>query len=281
MNCVYCSGLLNPFSTRKTESVNDYSLTDRLRRDLPEIIYGKCIDCESIIATDARMQSEKDLLNSYENLPEDYWQNIQAEEHKTFFQEVENSLNPARSKFKICDVGCGNGHFLSSLGTHWQKFGVEPGKLAANVSKRQEIQYFHGVLKQSPFPNNTMDIITYVDVFEHLMNPVQEIKVAKEFLAPNGKLFIYTADASSLFAKLSGKTWLYLKCIGHIAVPSRKGLISALQSSGFSKIEVHKHNHPSSTNFLRWISYLIASKILGNRGSIPLFHDHMLVIASV
>ena len=281
MNCAYCSGLLKPFSTRKTESLNDYSLTDTVRRDLPEINYGKCNNCGSIISTDARMQSEKDLLISYENLPEDYWKNLQGAEHKTFFQEVESLLNPARSRLKICDVGCGNGHFLRSLGTHWQKFGVEPGQLAGNFSKYQDIQHFHGTLKQSSFQSNTMDVITYIDVFEHLMNPLQEIETAKSFLSSNGKLVIYTANASSLFATLSDKTWLYLKCIGHISVASQKGLSLALQSGGFSKIEVLQCNHPSSASFIRWLGYFMASKALGNKGSIPLFRDHMLVIASI
>jgi hypothetical protein len=80
-------------------------------------------------------------------------------------------------------------------------------------------------------------------------------------------------------AKLSGKNWVYLNCIGHIAVASEKGLIKALKSCGFSKINILNVNHHSSVSFLKWFVYLLASKLLKDRVNVPLFNDHMLVIA--
>jgi 2-polyprenyl-3-methyl-5-hydroxy-6-metoxy-1,4-benzoquinol methylase len=281
MNCPYCSGKLTLFRFRHTEALREHMLTPELRKILPSITHGKCNSCGSIIATDARMNSEEYLLSIYQKLPDDYWSELQSEQNDVFFSELGNLLNPTKANMTICDVGCGDGKFLDAIDECWQKFGVEPGQASNYMVNHKDITYFNGTLEKSLFKKHSMDIITYIDVFEHLINPIQEIKIAKEFLSPNGKLIIFTGDANAWSARLSSKNWIYLNCIGHITVASKKGLVNALKSSGFSNIEILSKNHPSSASFMKWLIYLTASKALGNRGSLPLFNDHMLVIASI
>ena len=288
MSCVYCFGKLIPFRNEKVDYIpKNYMLTSDIKKILPSLTHGKCQSCGSIIATDARMKSEEELLNIYTKLPAEYWTKLESGGHLKFFHELEKRLNPNKAKMTICDVGCGNGNFLNLLDNYWQKFGVEPGQINSTLLESKGIKYFNGTLEQSMFEKHSMDVITYFDVFEHLINPVKEIKIAKEFLSPNGKLVILTADANSITARLSGKAWIYLRPIDHITIASQKSLVNALQSCGFSKIEVMKQSHPASAHFIRWLVYLTASKvlgsretILGNRGNVPIFRDHMLIIAS-
>ena len=287
--CVYCSGMLNAYRTENIKFLpNTCMLNSELKSLIPLIKHGKCQSCGSIIATDCRISHEEKLLEIYRKLPAEYWKDSEYKNCTKFYKKIEKLLNHRQSKMTICDVGCGNGSFLNTLEDYWQKFGVEPGQINSTLLEKRGIKYFNGTLKQSMFQKHSMDVVTYLDVFEHLVNPVQEIKIAKEFLSPNGKLVILTADANSITARLSGKAWIYIRHIGHITIASQKSLVNALKSYGFSKIEVIKQSHPASADFIKWLVYLTASKILGskeniigNKGNIPIFHDHMLIIASL
>jgi 2-polyprenyl-3-methyl-5-hydroxy-6-metoxy-1,4-benzoquinol methylase len=289
MNCVYCNGKLVKFRSEKTEFLfRDQMFSDELKILSPLLTHGKCTSCGSIIATDVRMESEEKLLEIYRKLPSKYWEQIESLESTHFFSKIEKYINPEKNKMAICDVGCGNGKFLMTLDNCWQKFGVEPSNIANSLLETSGISYFNGNLKDSAFQKHTMDVITYIDVFEHLINPLKEIEIAKEFLSSTGKLVILTGNATSFNSKIAGRAWIYLRIIGHITVASEQGLVNALKTKGFSKIDVFKLSHPSSASFIKWLVYLTASKltgsketILGGKRSVPLLHDHMLIIASL
>lgn len=289
MTCVYCCGKLIPFRSEPINSLPENDMfASELKSSLPLLTHSKCNSCGSIIATDLRMESEEQLLKIYSNIPNQYWGQYEPSDSDTFYHKLGQHLNPAKVIMNICDVGCGNGYFLNLLDDCWQKFGVEPGQINTNLLTSRKIEYFNGILEQSNFNKQSMDVITYFDVFEHLINPVKEIKIAKEFLSTNGKLIIFTGNASSITARLANRHWLYLKYIHHITIASEQAIVNALKSCGFSKIKVVKVNHPTSLNFIKWLAYLLANRIpfikenlSVNRRYVPLLLDHMLIIASV
>ncbi|WP_299416243.1 class I SAM-dependent methyltransferase [Acaryochloris sp. IP29b_bin.148] len=236
------------------------------------------------------MSDEVDILNAYTQAPSAYVSRDQDfQGNLPFYKTIEKLINPKAKPMTICDVGCNSGQFLRSLDESWDKFGVEPGSLALQLLEDQSINTHQGTLANSPFPKQSMDYITYFDVFEHLPNPKEEIEIAKSFLKQNGKLAILTGNSTSMTAKAAGPTWTYLSHVGHISVPSEKALTQALSLSGFTKIETLKLSHPYSRSFFDWLILLTLSKILGTparikffnrRWTVPLFQDHMLVIAS-
>lgn len=288
MLCVYCGGKLVEFRSEPIERLdNDSMFSESLKKECPFLTHSKCKSCGSIVATDVRIKDEKILIEAYTNLKSEYWDSLEKSSNSKFFSSIEKYINPNEISMRICDVGCGNGSFLKSLNNYWSKFGVEPGKAEEHLVEDKSINFFSGLLKDSPFTKNSMDIIIYNDVFEHLINPIEEINVAKQFLSENGKLVILTGNATSFNAKLAGKAWVYTRFIGHITVASETAIREALRGSGFSSISVISMNHPCSVSFPRWLLYILFSKITGsketifrNRGCVPLFHDHMLVVAN-
>jgi 2-polyprenyl-3-methyl-5-hydroxy-6-metoxy-1,4-benzoquinol methylase len=288
MPCVYCGGELVEFRSEPIERLdNDSMFSDSLKKECPFLTHSKCKSCGSILATDARVKDEKILLETYTNLESDYWDGLEKSSNLKFFSSIEKYINPTGISLRICDVGCGNGSFLKSLSSCWSKFGVEPGKAEQHLVHDKSINFFSGLLKDSCFAKNSMDIIIYNDVFEHLINPIEEINVAKQFLSENGRIVILTGNATSFNAKLAGKAWVYPRFIGHITVASEIAIRKALERSGFLNVNVMSMNHPCSVSLPKWLLYIALSKITGsketifkNRGCVPLFHDHMLVIAS-
>jgi SAM-dependent methyltransferase len=289
IKCVYCDGKLTPFRIEKVTDANDEIMFVN-SSDIQnlELSHGKCVSCGSIVAMDMRMTEDNHLLNAY---TEGNYVNEKLNfiKHISFYKKIESLINPSKAQLSICDVGCNSGSFLEMLEKGWKKFGVELNHAAIKAIDKKEIEVHQGVLSNSDFPKQSIDILTYLDVFEHLQNPRQEIENAKNFLSPSGKIVILTGNSTSLTAKLAGATWSYLGHVGHIAVPSKDGLIHCLKKSGFTNITIDRMNHPYSRSILHWLIILCIARIMGTppritigskRLTVPLFFDHILIVAS-
>lgn len=291
-SCVYCSGQLSPFAQFGSDRVVDVMLTPQLQQQLPELCYGKCDRCGSLIATDARLGQDLDLLELYEQLPADYWTGLETGHGPDFFRLLEQRLNPQQLPLQVGDVGCGAGGILRGLGSHWHKTGLEPGlaaisqpqgkinpdEIAPEDMSQDGIHWIRGSLGQSGLVDGYFDVLLYVDVFEHLADPLGEMALARRYLKPGGQLVIYTGDASAHAARLAGGNWAYLRCAGHVAVASRQALVQGLAQAGFELTALLGQNHPSSPGLGKWLFEYLGSR-LRRHWAVPLLQDHLLAIA--
>lgn len=92
----------------------------------------------------------------------------------------------------ILDIGCGSGLMLNALEEIGNTSGMDMSDDAIQFS--QEI--FKGVIKKGylpnnvPYPENQFDLITALDVIEHIDDDVQSLKTIKSLLSPNGTAII-------------------------------------------------------------------------------------------
>jgi len=278
-HCAYCEGQLRPFAQFSSERIVDVNWTAELQRSLPQLEYGRCEDCGSICALDARKSDEFDLLRLYEQLPGDYWAGLETRHSDRFFSLLEQQLNLNRLPLQVCDVGCGDGSFLKGLSHRWRKTGIEPGERAVAMLEEPDIEWIQGTLATASLPLACFDVITYIDVVEHLSDPVAELSTAWQYLKPGGKLVLYTGNAQSRFARLAGANWAYLRCAGHIAVASEQALTQGLVQAGFNNhIDTWTQNHPSSPGLRKWLFEYAGSR-LRRHWAVPLYQDHILMIA--
>lgn len=98
---------------------------------------------------------------------------------------------------KVLDVGCGGGftcEFMAKKGAvvsgidQSQKC-ITKAEEHANSSKFK-INYLQGLAEEIPFSNSTFDIVTCVDVLEHVANLPQTVSEIHRVLKPNG-LFLF------------------------------------------------------------------------------------------
>lgn len=106
-------------------------------------------------------------------------------------------------KFDLLDVGCGSGSFMMLAKERgWNVFGLE---LSLVLAKQCEERVHAPVVKGS-FERLSLsekyNVVTMWDFIEHVIDPVETLRKAKNLLKHSGLLLICTPDENSLLARL-------------------------------------------------------------------------------
>ncbi len=150
------------------------------------------------------------------------------------------------------DFGCGNGglvRYCRSQGI--EAYGFEDGAIQASGIR-------HGI----PFLDTTglnrcqssFDVVSAIEVFEHIEDPVSMLRRLRGLLKPGGLLFYTTGNAES---KANLLNWDYIIPEIHISFFEPETLRRALLSAGFK---------PEFRGYLPGFTDIIRFKVLKNLG---------------
>lgn len=103
-------------------------------------------------------------------------------------QELERRIPRGR----LLDVGCGLGLFVKYAGEHgWDAVGLETSSWAATEgSSRYNIVIHHAELTDAPIAQESMDVVHFNHVMEHVLDPLQTMAAARKLLRPGGILVV-------------------------------------------------------------------------------------------
>lgn len=93
---------------------------------------------------------------------------------------------------EILDIGCGSGLMLNSL----EKIGITSGLDMSDEAIKFSKSIFRGEVKQGflpeqvPYVEKSFDIITALDVIEHIDDDIESLRVIRTLLKDNGKAII-------------------------------------------------------------------------------------------
>jgi SAM-dependent methyltransferase len=138
---------------------------------------------------------------------------------------------------RLLDVGCGAGALLNvarDLGWNCEGQEISPIGAAEAISRGHRIQV--GELIDCKYPANSFDVVTMIEVVEHIRDPRPTTEAALTLLRPGGWLFITTGDIGSVGARMQGCRWNYIRPPGHVSYFGRRSLSLALAASGFDEI---------------------------------------------
>lgn len=127
---------------------------------------------------------------------------------RQLLEDILKSL-PEKSPLKILDVGCCTGYNLHILSRYGKVHGVDTEKKAVEYCKMRgfkRISHLKNGLKL-PFKNNYFNIITCLDVLEHVKNDEDYLKELYRVLSPDGHLILFTPALSLLWSELDIRSY--------------------------------------------------------------------------
>jgi 2-polyprenyl-3-methyl-5-hydroxy-6-metoxy-1,4-benzoquinol methylase len=152
---------------------------------------------------------DPDYAGRYRTLAESHW--WWRSRNRVVLREVRR-LVPHGARPRILDVGCGPGTLWPLLDTFGEVEGVEPDRtlIRSEHADRTHVQLFDEGFE----PGRAYHLILFLDVLEHLDDPVGALRHAAKLLAPGGRVLV-TVPAFQLL-------WTHHDVINHHHLRYRK-----------------------------------------------------------
>jgi SAM-dependent methyltransferase len=109
---------------------------------------------------------------------------------ETFLKQIFGSMKQDRPR--ILDVGCGTGANLEMLGRFGDADGVDVSPEAITFCKERGLNNVRpGEAERLPYADNSFDLVTALDVVEHLDDDVAGLREMRRVLRPGGRALLF------------------------------------------------------------------------------------------
>jgi SAM-dependent methyltransferase len=147
----------------------------------------------------------------------------------------------------VLDVGCWEGDHLAALPHTALRRGIEPNANAAIRAQARGLDVEQGFIEDVELERSTYDLITAMDVVEHLPRPRETLVRLADALKPGGSLVVLTGNAGSSAGRLWGYHWYYLHYPEHISVFTRASLEMSIRATGLVPATIVAVAHPTAS----------------------------------
>ena len=143
------------------------------------------------------------------------------------------------SGLRLLDVGAGSGILVEqALAKGYDAVGIEPSQTLQKSAAKLGLPVVRGVLPH-PDIQGPFNVVTIIDVIEHVTNPIDLLNQALQLMVPDGILVVVTPDRTSLAARLMGQRWWHFR-VAHIGYFEPKTLRNALSRAGLMEIDFRR-----------------------------------------
>ena len=186
-----------------------YYSSSRARAGHLDIV--RCTDC-GLLMTNPR-DDDATLAHVYAALRDHAYEREEGSRVHTaraFLRLVEAHHS---AKGALLDIGCAAGFFAAVAdASGWNVTGMDASNWAVGRARHRcpGATFLHGRVEEADFPPASFDVVTLWDVLEHVTSPASTLAQVRQWLTPDGRLFLNLPDAGSLIARCAGRHWVLL-----------------------------------------------------------------------
>lgn len=229
---------------------------------------SKCLNCGFI-----QCSKENNVIHFYEDLVDTEYENTR-EERKLQEIKILKLIQKIKPSGKLLDIGAGSGIMVeSALEMGYEAEGIEPSRWLQKQAVKRSLPIHLGIFPMERLSKN-YDIITLVDVIEHINNPKQLLIDINKHLDESGIFIVITPDVDSLMAKFLKWKWWHFR-VAHIGYFNKKTLTWIAQDTGFEQVKAIRPSWYFRIEYLVERAYQYLPKIL--RIPLPRFFKKIVV----
>lgn len=148
---------------------------------------------------------------------------------RLILEEFLRSLDPNSeiTDPKFLDVGCGTGANLEMLSQFGMAEGVDVSDDALEFCRKKGLKVHKGLAEELPFPDESFDVVTALDVVEHLDDDVAGLKEMFRVLKKGGKTLIFVPAFMWLWGVQDDVS-------NHRIRYTKKQIVERLEKAGFT-----------------------------------------------
>jgi 2-polyprenyl-3-methyl-5-hydroxy-6-metoxy-1,4-benzoquinol methylase len=146
---------------------------------------------------------------------------------------------PFRSTGRWLDLGFGQGDLLDVAGRlGWICYGTELARTSLEHGTQRGWQVSAEPETDGRFPAGGFDVVTLIELLEHVPDPVRLLRSAARWLRPGGCLYLTTPHAASLNRRCLGLEWSVVAPPEHLTLWTARGLRLALEAGGLRVVRM-------------------------------------------
>ncbi|MDQ6787087.1 MAG: class I SAM-dependent methyltransferase, partial [Acidobacteriota bacterium] len=120
-----------------------------------------------------------------------WWYVGRREILESFLQQIVQTIRNPQSAIRILDVGCGTGGNLEMLGKFGAAEGVDVSDDALEFCRSKGLTVHKGLAESLPFADESFDVVTALDVVEHLDDDIAGLEEMRRVLKAGGRTLIF------------------------------------------------------------------------------------------
>ena len=140
------------------------------------------------------------------------------------------------------DVGCGAGALMrAAAGRGWSVVGTEVAPGAAAAVRAQGFEVELGVLEELALEEDSFDVVSLVEVLEHVEDPGALVARSARLVRPGGALYLTTPHGRGISARMLGFRWSAVAPPEHLQLLSVRGVRGLLERVGLAPRSIRAH----------------------------------------